>query len=65
MSINSEKCVGCGDCIKFSTYSVFKSIANVAYPVEPENCKGCKDCLEECKVKAITVFRLVDYIKPK
>ncbi|GAG13702.1 unnamed protein product, partial [marine sediment metagenome] len=48
-----------------STYSAFKFIANVAYPVERENCKGCKDCLEECEVKAITVFRLVDYIKPK
>ena len=58
MSIDSDKCVGCGDCVRSCAYGVLEIMDNIAYPVKLENCKGCKDCSQECKAEAIRVVHI-------
>jgi len=58
VSIDPQRCVGCGACVKACAYGVLEIIDDLACPVEPGNCKGCKDCLEECEVKAISVVHI-------
>jgi NAD-dependent dihydropyrimidine dehydrogenase PreA subunit len=56
VTVDSDKCNGCGDCLKSCAYGVLEIIDNTAYAVNVENCKGCRDCLQECKVEAIRVI---------
>ena len=58
MNIDSDKCIGCGDCVKSCAYGVLEVIDNIAYPVEIENCKGCKDCSQICKAGAIRIIHI-------
>jgi NAD-dependent dihydropyrimidine dehydrogenase PreA subunit len=58
VSIDFDKCAGCGNCVKICTYGVLEVIDDIAYPVKPENCKGCKDCLQECETQAIRVVHI-------
>ncbi len=58
VSIDPERCAGCGDCVKACAYGVLEIIDDLVYPVEPENCRGCKDCLDECEAKAISVIHI-------
>ncbi|MCK4478345.1 4Fe-4S binding protein [Candidatus Bathyarchaeota archaeon] len=58
VSIDYDKCVGCGDCVKSCAYGVLEIIDNIAYPVKLENCKGCKDCSQECEAEAIRVVHI-------
>ena len=58
VSIDSDKCVGYGDCVKSCVYGVLEIIDNIAYPVKLENCKGCKDCSQECEAEAIKIVHI-------
>jgi NAD-dependent dihydropyrimidine dehydrogenase PreA subunit len=56
VSVDSDKCVGCGDCVRSCAYGVLEIIDDTAYPVDAENCKGCRDCLQACEVEAIRII---------
>lgn len=52
--VDSEKCIGCGNCATTCSQNVFTSgkIINVSFP---ENCIGCGDCEADCIQGAITL----------
>lgn len=67
VSIDIERCKGCGLCVNVCPKNVLafdESYINLkgvhpAYMAIPENCIGCASCAVMCPDVAITVFREV------
>ncbi|MFH1077032.1 MAG: 4Fe-4S binding protein [Pseudomonadota bacterium] len=53
--IDSEKCVGCGECIDVCPADVYELQDEKSVPVNPDECLGCGSCVEVCEQDAITV----------
>lgn len=57
ISINKEKCVGCGKCSEVCPGSLIKlDDDRRAYIKYPKDCWGCTSCIKECKAYAISFF---------
>ena len=52
--VDSEICVGCGECFKVCIYSGLKMKKNKAM-IDQENCRGCGRCERVCPNKAISI----------
>ncbi|MDR2473130.1 MAG: 4Fe-4S binding protein [Tannerella sp.] len=56
LCIDTERCTGCGRCVKRCTRKVIETVkeentyAVVRYP---ERCTGCGDCIAKCKFGAL------------
>ncbi len=53
--VNSEKCIGCGECIDICPVDVYELQNEKSVPVNAEECVGCDSCIEVCEHDAITV----------
>jgi NAD-dependent dihydropyrimidine dehydrogenase PreA subunit len=55
MIIDEEKCVGCGECVKFCTVSAIRLREEIA-KIDQEHCAECGNCLRVrvCPVEAIS-----------
>ena len=52
--IDSEKCIGCGRCMKYCRFhAVYKK--GTGYEVNPMACEGCGTCVAMCPVQAATL----------
>lgn len=57
ISINKNKCIGCGKCRNVCPGSLIKADSDgKAYIKYPKDCWGCTSCIKECPVYAIDFF---------
>jgi len=56
ITVDMEKCSGCGECISVCPGSVFEfNDEGKSNPVRPEDCQECCSCVEVCPESAIKV----------
>ena len=55
LSLNMEKCVGCGMCITVCPHAVFKMNEKHVHIVDRDACMECGACAQNCPAEAITV----------
>jgi len=55
VSINDEKCIGCGLCVDACHVGALKLIDGKVKLVSDSYCDGLDSCLPECPVDAITI----------
>ena len=55
LSLDAEKCIGCGMCIEVCPHSVFKMIDKKAVIKDKDACMECGACSKNCPVNAIIV----------
>jgi NAD-dependent dihydropyrimidine dehydrogenase PreA subunit len=53
--VDTEKCVGCGECIDVCPVSVYELQDGKSVVVNEEECVGCESCVEVCEQGAIVV----------
>ena len=58
IAIDSEKCIGCGDCVDICTADVLELQDGKSVPVHLEECIGCGSCAAICEQRAITMEEL-------
>ncbi|PNX46639.1 MAG: ferredoxin [Thermoplasmata archaeon M9B1D] len=54
VTIDLEKCTGCGACVDTCPVDALK-LENDKAVVDPETCIDCGTCVDECPVEAITL----------
>ena len=52
---DTDKCVGCGECVDVCPVEVYEIKDGKSEPVNSEECLGCESCVEVCETSAITV----------
>ena len=55
LSLDEEKCVGCGKCAETCPHGVFSVTGNKARIVEKDSCMECGACALNCPAEAIEV----------
>ncbi len=55
ITINSEKCVGCGECVDICPVEVYELQDEKSVAVNEEDCMGCDSCVEVCEEDAIKI----------
>jgi len=53
--VDSEKCVGCEECVDVCPVEVFEMEDDKSVPVNAEECMGCESCVEVCEEDAIVI----------
>jgi NAD-dependent dihydropyrimidine dehydrogenase PreA subunit len=56
VTIDAEKCNGCGTCIDVCPVGVFEMKGDKAVVVNEDVCTGCHACEGSCPTEAITVL---------
>ncbi len=55
VSVDQDKCVGCGECVDVCPAQVYEMKDGKSDPANYEECLGCESCVEVCSQAAITV----------
>lgn len=55
LSLNTEKCTGCGMCVEVCPHNVFRLAGKKAVIADKESCMECGACSLNCPAKAIEV----------
>ena len=55
VTVDTEKCVGCGECVDVCPGEVYERKDGKSEPVNSEECLGCESCVEVCSSDAIEV----------
>ena len=55
ITINKEKCSGCGECLSSCPGDVYELRESKAVIENPEECHGCSTCEDVCPEKAIAI----------
>lgn len=55
VSVDKEKCTGCGECIDGCPGDVFELIDGKSSPVHLDECHGCHTCESVCEFEAVQV----------
>jgi NAD-dependent dihydropyrimidine dehydrogenase PreA subunit len=55
VTVDNDKCVGCGDCVDICPVEVYELQDEKLVPVNAEECVGCESCIEVCEQEAISV----------
>ena len=53
--VETEKCIGCGECVDICPMEVYELQDEKSVPVNAEECVGCESCIEVCEQEAITL----------
>ena len=56
--VDSEKCIGCEECVEVCPVDVYEIQKEKSVPVNGEECIGCESCIEVCEQDAITVTEI-------
>ena len=54
ITVDNDKCVGCGECVDVCPSEVFELIDGKSEPVKADECIECCACVEACPEEAIT-----------
>ncbi len=54
-TVDSDKCIGCGECVEVCPTEVFELEDEKAVATNADECLGCESCVEVCEQEAITV----------
>ncbi|NOZ58963.1 MAG: 4Fe-4S dicluster domain-containing protein [Euryarchaeota archaeon] len=54
IEVNSETCVGCGECVDICPADVYELQDGKSTPVRREDCINCCSCVEVCPTGSIT-----------
>ena len=54
VTVDADKCTGCGECVSACPAQVFEMPGDVA-EVNGNDCLGCESCVLLCPVEAITL----------
>ena len=55
ITVDADKCVGCGECVDICPVEVFELQDGSSIPVNAEECVECESCVEVCEEDAITL----------
>ncbi|MBI4763293.1 MAG: ferredoxin family protein [Deltaproteobacteria bacterium] len=55
VSVDTDKCVGDGNCVDVCPVQVYELQKEKAVVVNPDECLGCESCIEVCETGAITI----------
>ena len=55
ITINKEKCSGCGECLSICPGDVYELQEAKAVIANPEECHGCRTCEDICPEEAIEI----------
>lgn len=55
VSVDTDKCVGCGECVDVCPVEVYELNDGKSVPANAEECLGCESCVEVCEANAIVV----------
>ena len=55
VSVDADKCVGCGDCVDVCPVEVYELNDGKSVPAHEDECLGCESCVEVCEANAIVV----------
>ncbi len=55
VTVDNDKCVGCGECVDICPVEVYELQDEKSVPVNAEECVGCESCIEVCEQEAISV----------
>jgi NAD-dependent dihydropyrimidine dehydrogenase PreA subunit len=58
IEIDTEKCIGCGDCVDICPADVLELQDGKSVPVYLEECIGCGSCAAVCEQRAISMDEL-------
>ena len=55
VSVDADKCVGCGECVHICPVSIYELVDGKSEPKTPDECLGCESCTGVCEHDAITI----------
>jgi NAD-dependent dihydropyrimidine dehydrogenase PreA subunit len=55
ITIDKEKCNGCGECVDICPAEVLEMVDEKSSVAAIEECLGCESCVETCPESAITL----------
>lgn len=55
ITIDEEKCIGCGECVDVCPVDVLELQDDKAVVVNEDECLECESCVETCEQGAITL----------
>ncbi|MBO4316959.1 MAG: 4Fe-4S binding protein [Mailhella sp.] len=55
ITVDEDKCVGCGQCVDICPASVYELKGDKTDPVNMDECLGCESCVSVCPNDAIVV----------
>lgn len=58
VTIDEEKCDGCGECVNICPVSILSLVDGHAAAGDSVECSGCESCVSVCKCNAITVTEI-------
>ncbi len=58
VSVNTEKCEGCEECVNNCPVSVFDIVDGKATPAHAGDCEGCETCVSVCSSGAVTLSEM-------
>ncbi len=58
VSVNTEKCEGCEECVNNCPVSVFDIVDGKATAARAGDCEGCETCVSVCSTGAVTLSEM-------
>lgn len=55
VTVDEDKCVGCGECVDVCPVNVYEMKDGKSDPVNADECLGCESCVEVCEGHCITI----------
>jgi NAD-dependent dihydropyrimidine dehydrogenase PreA subunit len=58
VTVNTDKCEGCEECVNNCPVGVFQMKDGKADPFQADLCEGCETCVSVCSTGAVTLSEM-------